>query len=119
MVILSSSANSKFLGAYLSGITDSSYVSNVIELPKSLNPFILKRTCFTNKAFSQTEVNSDLKIISITSNSFGLIENLSDPVIESLNINCVDSNHKILNIEKETGSVQLQTLKLLFQQEED
>jgi electron transfer flavoprotein alpha subunit len=105
VVILSSSANSKFLGAYLSGITDSSYVSNVIELPKSLNPFILKRTCFTNKAFSQTELNSDLKIISITSNSFGLIENLSDPVIESLNINCVDSNHKILNIEKETGSV--------------
>ena len=30
VVILSSSANSKFLGAYLSGITDSSYVSNVI-----------------------------------------------------------------------------------------
>tara|TARA_B100001059_G_C17716949_1_gene518502 strand:- start:47 stop:997 length:951 start_codon:yes stop_codon:yes gene_type:complete len=105
VVILSSSANSKYLGAYLSGLTDSSYVSNVIELPESLNPFTIKRTCFTNKAFSQTELSSNLKIISITSNSFGLIENLSDPEIESLNINSVDSNQKILNIEKETGAV--------------
>ena len=54
IVILSSSPNSKYLGAYLSGITDSSFVSNVVELPESNNPFTVKRTCFTNKAFSLT-----------------------------------------------------------------
>ena len=54
VVILSSSANSKFLGAHLSGITDASYVSNVVEIPESISPFVIKRTCFTNKAFSST-----------------------------------------------------------------
>jgi len=79
IVILSSSPNSKYLGAYLSGITDSSFVSNVVELPESNNPFTVKRTCFTNKAFSLTELNSDIKIISITSNSFGIVENPNNP----------------------------------------
>ena len=40
LVILSSSADAKYLGGYLAGITDSAYVSNVVELPESLNPFI-------------------------------------------------------------------------------
>ena len=105
VVILSSTPDSKFLGAHLSGITDSSFISNVVGLPESLNPFTVKRTCFTNKAFSLTELISDIKIISITSNSFGVIENSNVPQTEDININSIDTNQKILNIEKESGSV--------------
>jgi len=104
-VILSSSANSKFLGAHLSGIIDASYASNVVELPESLNPFVVKRTCFTNKAFSSTEMFGELRIISVSSNSFGMIENLSDSTVESYNVDKIESNQKIIKLEKETGSV--------------
>jgi electron transfer flavoprotein alpha subunit len=104
-VILSSSANSKFLGAHLSGIIDASYASNVVELPESLNPFVVKRTCFTNKAFSSTEMFGELRIISVSSNSFGTIENLSDSTVESYNVDKIESNQKIIKLEKETGSV--------------
>ena len=105
IVILSSSPNSKYLGAYLSGITDASFVSNVVELPESTNPFIVKRTCFTNKAFSSTELTSEVKIISITSNSFGIVENPNNPKTETIDIKGIDSNQKMLNIVKDTGSV--------------
>ena len=105
VVVLSSTPDSKYLGAHLSGITDSSFVSNVVELPESINPFIVKRTCFTNKAFSLTELISDTKIISITSNSYGLIENSNDSETEEIDIKSIDSNQRILNIEKESGSV--------------
>ena len=105
VVILSSSANSKFLGAYLSGITDASYVSNVVEIPESISPFVIKRTCFTNKAFSSTEMSDGLRIISVSSNSFGMVENFNDSTVESFNPEKVDSNQEIINIEKETGSV--------------
>ncbi len=104
-VILSSSANSKFLGAHLSGIIDASYASNVVELPESLNPFVVQRTCFTNKAFSSTEMFGELRIISVSSNSFGMIENLSDSTVESYNVDKIESNQKIIKLEKETGSV--------------
>jgi electron transfer flavoprotein alpha subunit len=105
VVILSSSADSKFLGAHLSGITGSSHVSNVVGIPESISPFILKRTCFTNKAFSSTEMTDGLKIISVSSNSFGMIENFNDSTVESFNPEKVESNQKVINIEKETGSV--------------
>jgi len=105
VVVLSSTPDSKYLGAHLSGLTDSSFVSNVVELPESINPFIVKRNCFTNKAFSLTELISDTKIISITSNSFGVIENSNDPQTEDIEIKSIDSNQKILSIEKESGSV--------------
>ena len=105
IIILSSSANSKYLGAYLSGIIDSSYTSNVVSLPESLTPFIVKRTCFTNKAFSSTELIGDIKLIGVSSNSFGLHETHSDPIIENFQIEAIDSNQKTIKIEKETGSV--------------
>ena len=105
VVILSSSANSKFLGAHLSGITDASYVSNVVEIPESISPFVIKRTCFTNKAFSSTEMSDGLRIISVSSNSFGMVESFNDSTVESFNPEKVESNQEIINIEKETGSV--------------
>jgi electron transfer flavoprotein alpha subunit len=105
VVILSSSADSKFLGAHLSGIIDSSYVSNVVGIPESTSPFVVKRTCFTNKAFSSTEMNDGLRIISVSSNSFGMIENFNDSTVESFNVEKVDSNQKIIDIVKETGSI--------------
>ena len=105
VVILSSSANSKFIGAHLSGITDAAYVSNVVGIPESISPFVIKRTCFTNKAFSSTEMIDGLKIISVSSNSFGMIENFNDSGVETFNPEKVDSNQKIINIEKETGNI--------------
>ena len=105
VVILSSSADSKFLGAHLSGITDSSYVSNVVGIPESISPFIVKRTCFTNKAFSSTEMIDGLRIISVSSNSFGMIESFNDSKVESFSPDKVDSNQRTIKIEKETGSI--------------
>ena len=105
VVILSSSADSKFLGAHLSGITDSSYVSNVVGIPESISPFVVKRTCFTNKAFSSTEMIDGLRIISVSSNSFGMIESFNDSTVESFSPEKIDSNQRTIKIEKETGSI--------------
>ena len=86
IIILSSSTNSKYLGAYLSGKLESAYISNVVELPSQITPFLIKRTCYTNKAFSTTEIKSEIKIISVSTNSFGIIENTTDPDIDNINV---------------------------------
>lgn len=105
LVILSSSTDAKYLGSYLAGITDSTYVSNVVELPESIDPFIVKRSCFTNKAFSSTEINGDLKILSISSNSYGAKENNGEGIIEKFEINEVNTTFKVSKIEKQSGNV--------------
>ena len=46
-----------------------------------------------------------MKIISITSNSFGIVEKPNNPENETLEIKGISTNQKILDIEKESGTV--------------
>ena len=105
ILILSSSADSKYLGAHLAGFTDGSFISNVVGIPDNLDPFTVKRSCFTNKGFSSTELTGDIKIISISANSFGLIENNGDGKIEDFHIEDISSTITVSNIEKQSGKV--------------
>jgi len=73
-VIVSSSADSKYLAPILAIGLEAGYASNVVEAPSSTAPFTVKRTAFTNKAFNLTTINTDVKIIGVSNNSFGLVE---------------------------------------------
>ena len=46
IIILSNSADCKYLAPILSIKTNSGYTSNVVELPKSISPFVIKRSVF-------------------------------------------------------------------------
>ena len=74
IIVLSNSANSKYIAPTLSVNLQAGYVPNVVELPTSLSPFMLKSSVFSNKAFSQTEIKTDVKIIGLSNNAFGLIK---------------------------------------------
>jgi electron transfer flavoprotein alpha subunit len=50
-------------------------------------------------------MSDGLRIISVSSNSFGMVERFNDSTVESFNPEKVESNQEIINIEKETGSV--------------
>ena len=57
VIVLSSSADCKYLAPLLSFGLDAGYVPNVLDLPESTAPFQVKRSVFTNKAFSKTEIS--------------------------------------------------------------
>ena len=103
VIILSSSADCKYLAPLLSVRLNASYSSNVVDLPKSSNPLIVKRTCFTNKAFNFSELNSEINIIGVSNNAFGIHENQSKTTVESEKIELIEDNIKIDSTEKITG----------------
>lgn len=74
VVVVSSSANSKFLAPLLAVDLEAGYASNVVALPESTEPFKVKRTAFTNKAFNITEISTEIKILGLSKNAFGLKE---------------------------------------------
>ncbi len=82
VIVVSSTANSKFLAPLLAVHLDAGYASNVVALPESVSPFKIKRTAFTNKAFNITEMSSDVKIIGLSNNAFGLKENSGAALVE-------------------------------------
>jgi len=54
-VVLSSSADTKFLASLLAGKLKAGYVPNVVAAPVSTSPFVVKRTAFSNKGFAHTQ----------------------------------------------------------------
>ncbi|MCB0466033.1 MAG: electron transfer flavoprotein subunit alpha/FixB family protein, partial [Aequorivita sp.] len=69
VIVVTSSANSKFLAPALAVNLEAGYVPNVISLPESTSPFKVKSNVFTNKAFASTEIKTDRKIIGLGKNS--------------------------------------------------
>lgn len=105
VVILSSSADSKYLGGILAGKLNAGYVPNVVSAPESTTPFIVKRTAFSNKGFAMTEINSSIKVIGVSNNAFGIVEDSAEAVVESFsaNVNQGDFGTKSIEVDKVVG----------------
>lgn len=106
-IILSSTTDSLYLAPLVAVGLDAGFASNVIGLPLSTTPFQVKRNAFSNKAFNITEISTDVKVIAIGKNSFGLVENSTSLTEETFapSLNDADFNIKVESVEKTTGKV--------------
>ena len=107
VVVLTSSANSKFLAPALAVNLEAGYVPNVVSLPESTSPFKVKHNVFTNKAFAVTEIKTDRKIIGLGKNSYGLKESETSVSKEdfSPNLDAHDFDMEIVSVDKATDKV--------------
>ena len=105
IVVITSSANSRYLGPILASKIDSAYMSNVVSLPISYSPFSVKRSCFTNKAFNETFTKKSTVVLSLSSNSYGLNENKSNLVLEEIKGIDTNSALKVDSLEKLTNKL--------------
>jgi len=105
VVVVSSSADSKYLAPLVAVGLDAGYASNVVEAPASTSPFTVKRTAFTNKAFEMTEINSDVKLISVSNNSFGLVENSGGATSEDFSPSIPELGVTVESVDKATDKV--------------
>ena len=78
LVVVSATANGRYLGPILAAAIKAAYVSNVVALPSAYDPVTVKRSCFTNKAFNACVSNQSKTVISLSSNAFGLKEYTSE-----------------------------------------
>lgn len=106
-VIIGSGANDKYLAPLLAVNLQAGYASNVVALPESTEPFRVKRTAFTNKAFNITEISTDIKLIGLSKNSFGLKEAESPATEEAFSPSLNDNDFAIKteSVDKTTGKV--------------
>ncbi len=105
VVILSSSADSKYLASLLAVGLNAGYASNVVAAPSNTSPFTVKRSAFTNKAFEHTEIKTDVKIIGVSNNSFGLVEKSGAAAAEDFGASILESGVKVESIDKATDKV--------------
>ena len=107
VVVIDSSVNGMYLAPMVAVNLNAGYASNVVALPSSTSPFTVKRKAFSNKAFSNTTISTDVKVIGLAKNSFGIHENAVSGASESFDaqISDADLGVKSVNVDKATGKV--------------
>jgi electron transfer flavoprotein alpha subunit len=95
VVVVSQSANAKYLAPLLSVNLEAGYASNVVALPNLDDGFVVERTAFTNKAFNMTSISTDVKVLGLSSNAYGLKENEVSLTEEDFSPELTDDNFKI------------------------
>jgi len=107
VVIVSSSANSKYLAPLLAVNLEAGYVPNVNELPSSTSPFKVNSNVFSNKAFATTEYTTNIKLIGLAKNAYGVKENETTITAENFSptLDESDFNTKVTAVDKATDKV--------------
>ena len=107
LILLSSSANAKYLAPLLAVSLSAGYASNVVGLPESLQPLTVKRSCFTNKAFNTCVLDSEVNIIGLSNNSFGISENPKEISAEDKSTTPIATNLEVEKVEKASVQVSI------------
>ena len=109
ILLLSSTTDSIYLSPLIAVALEAGFVSNVVALPISTSPFQVRRSAFSNKAFNITEINTDIKIIGLAKNSYGIFESESTLSEEDFNPTIGENDFavKVESVEKGSGKVSL------------
>lgn len=105
VVVLSSSADTKFLAPILTAKLNAGYVPNVVAAPESTAPFVVKRTAFSNKGFAFTAIEAETKIIGVSNNAYGVVENNTSASVEDFvpSLTDADFTTKSVEVDKVVG----------------
>ena len=105
IAIIDSSVDGLTVGPLVAVALEAGYASNAIELPASTSPFVVKRKAFSNKAFSNTEISTEKKVIGVAKNSYGAHENAVSGTSESFTATLPELGVTSESISKASGTV--------------
>lgn len=107
ILVLTSSPDSKYMAPSLAIELEAGYVPNIVSVPESTDPFKVKHQVFSNKAFAFTEIKTDVKILGLAQNSYGLKENPQTVTTEdfSPDLDAHSFDMEILSVDKATDQL--------------
>jgi electron transfer flavoprotein alpha subunit len=109
ILVIDQTANAKYLAPLLSVHLEAGYASNVQALPESLEPFTVKRMAFSNKAFNYTSIDTDVKLVGVSKNAFGLKESKTEVSTEDFSpeLSAEDFSVKVESVDKARDKVSI------------
>jgi electron transfer flavoprotein alpha subunit len=105
VVVIDSSVDGFTVAPLVAVALEAGYASNVVALPTSTSPFIVKRKAFSNKGFNNTEITTEIKVIGVAKNSYGAHENAVSGAVESIDVTLPALGIESVSINKATGKV--------------
>jgi electron transfer flavoprotein alpha subunit len=109
VVVISNNNTGKALAPRLSVRMKAGLGAGISGLPKSTDPFIVSKKVYSGNAFADVRIRSEKKILTLSQNSFELVENPVQPEIIAAPV-VIDPGTlktKVTDIQKQTGKILL------------
>lgn len=109
VIVLSNNFTGKALAPRIAVRLKAGLVAGAAALPSTLSPFVVRKKAFNGKAYANVKINSEKKVLSLSQNSFGIVETPTTMQVESFTPE-FSGNHfgmEIKNTNKITGKVLL------------
>lgn len=115
VVVLSNNISGKALAPRLSVKLKAGMVSGVVSLPSSVEPFTIQKKAFTGSAFANVKVNTDIKILTLSQNTYQINEVGGSANIEAFSaaLNDSDFGTEIKDVQKVTGKIILTDAEII------
>lgn len=88
-------------------------VAAVSSLPVSYDPFVIKKKIYTNKVFGHVKVNTNTKVLSLSKNTFEVIENPASSEILTMELSLPAAKTKVTKVDRVTGKLLLTDAELV------
>lgn len=108
-LVLAKSSLGDAVAARLAIKLNAGLVSNVVELPNTSGGYLVKRSIYTGKAFAESSITTENKILAVKKNAVDLKTDGADAAVEQISVNLSDSDFasKITSTERATGEILL------------
>jgi len=109
IIIFSQTYSGKSVAPRLAAKLKAGLVSGAIALPGTTSPFVVRKKCFSSKGFTDVEISSEIKIISVFPNSHYIVANNVSVSIQVVNPAVADTlfNVKLNEVKKTSGKIAL------------
>jgi len=83
--------------------------SGVSRLPLNVSPFTVYKKVYSGNAFAHVVLKSDVKVLTLAQNSFGLVERANNAIIENVELTVDTSSMKtsVRDVQKQAGKLLL------------
>lgn len=115
VVILLHDVNGRAIAPRVAIQLKAGFVAGALGFPDLEKGFIIKKSAFSGKAFAYVNINSAVKVITLSPNTFPIIKKEGTAVVEKLEVTFEEKDFaiKVKNVEKITGEVLLADAELV------
>ena len=107
VIIMAHNNTGKAIAPRLAAKLKAGFVSAAIAVPESYEPFMVTKKVFTGKAIAKVKVNSDVKVLTLSQNSFEIAESTGAGAVEALSFDLPIAKTKVESVDKVVGKLLL------------
>ena len=107
VVVFAHNNTGKAIAPRVSARIKAGFVSGVMGLPTSLDPFTIVKKAYTSKALANVVVKTPVKILTLSQNAFGITESPASITVEAFNPEVSEVKTVVKEVNKVTGKILL------------